>query len=78
MKLEFVTWIDSRMTSGWAEIEDRESTIWPIKSVGWVVKETDELIHLVPHIGTNPDQGCGDMMIPKIAITRRIVLKEPK
>ena len=70
MKLVKVAWLDSRgCHDHWATLDDlREAKPCIIWSVGWVIAETDEYIQIVPHLGTDPDQGCGDMVIPKIAI----------
>lgn len=69
-KLAKVCWIDSRgVSENWATLEQlREHDLCSVWSVGWVIKETDDYVQLCPHIGTDPDQGCGDMTIGKIAI----------
>lgn len=70
MKLVKVAWLDSRgCHDHWAVLEDlREAKPCIIWSVGWVIAETDDYIQICPHIGTDPDQGCVDMVVPKIAI----------
>ena len=70
-KLAKVCWIDSRgASSNWRHFEDiaEDSDICRCWSVGWVISETDEKITICPNIGHDPDQGCGEMSIPKIAV----------
>ena len=49
-------------------------------SVGWRVKETDEVVVVVPHLSGEQqeigaeEQGCGDMTIPKSAIVSTDIL----
>ncbi len=69
LNIVYIEWIDSRGThSSWTELDDMAHDPCIIKSVGYVVNETENSIHIVPHIGTDPEQGCGDMVIPKVAI----------
>ncbi|MBC8321128.1 MAG: hypothetical protein H8E34_10430 [Bacteroidetes bacterium] len=80
--LYLIKWIDSyNFPSTWESIEEMEDPI-PLVcvSVGWIEKETDEYIVLIPHISDidnkdNKGMGCGSMGIPKIAILERINLK---
>lgn len=75
LDLMYVEWVDSRGThESWIELEDMANEYCTISSVGWVIKEDEELIHLVPHLGDNPDQGCGDMVIPKVSIIYKMKL----
>lgn len=75
LDLLYIEWVDSRGThESWTELEDMVSECCVISSVGWAIKEDEELIHLVPHLGSNPDQGCGDMVIPKVSITYQMKL----
>lgn len=69
-KLAKVCWIDSRgASSNWRHFEDiHQDGICRCWSVGWVIKETDEYVQICPHIGHDPEQGCGEMTIPKVAV----------
>ncbi len=69
-KLAKVCWIDSRVGSAhWQHLETiQEDGICRVWSVGWVINDTDEHLQICPHLGHDPDQGCGEMSIPKIAI----------
>lgn len=79
MKLEFILWRDARgVGSEWFDIEETEPCIAICKSVGWVGKETKEFIQVIPHVTDRTPTGCGDMTIPKQAIVKRVVLREPK
>ncbi len=70
LDLLYIEWVDSHGTYGlWTDLDDMVTECCTISSVGWVIKEDEKLIHLVPHLGDNPDQGCGDMVIPKVCIT---------
>ena len=75
-KLLYIEWTDSRgCHSSWQHVEAiADDEPCKLRSVGWVVNETSKYIHLAPHIGDDPEQVCGDMVIPKFAITKRRVL----
>ncbi len=77
MKLVVVEWLDSHQGRGWEDVEDLEEKVEPLscRSVGWVLKETDEALMLVPHIAGQQStkiivQGTGDLVIPKCAISK--------
>ena len=83
--LVLVEWLDSRGGEGWVRLHELDAAVIKCKSVGWVVVANDELITLAPHLGTNPndtpalpEQCCGDMTIPRCAITRIRQIKEPR
>ena len=84
MELVLVEWVDSHSSpGGWLFIDDiidREDNLY-CRSVGWIVKETEELITLVPHIAGEVNgnlrlSGRGDLTIPCIAITKMVVLRK--
>lgn len=77
MKLVMVSWADARgVHEQWIPLEDmRGGGVYIVQSVGWIVEETKKYVHLCPHLGTDPDLGCGDMVIPKSAIVKRVRLK---
>lgn len=70
MRLVLVEWVDSRgVSQGWEELDDmKKREFCVVRSAGWLFQNTDEFIQIVPHMGTNPDQGCGDMVIPRSAV----------
>lgn len=73
-KLVLVVWVDScGAESGWEDIDNfSHAQIMKCKSVGWLVHEDSERLVLVPHVALKDDgeflQGCGDMVIPKMAV----------
>lgn len=75
MKLVYLEWLDSRgVSASWSHLEDLASECCVLKSVGWVLTENKDLIHIVPHLGDDPAQGCGDMVIPKRCVLKKINL----
>ena len=79
--LVLVEWVDSaRPVAEWRFLSDApEPTVIECKSVGWVVRETESVLMLAPNIGdvgTESEQGCGFIRIPKASITRRASVKE--
>lgn len=78
--LVLVEWTDARgVGAAWDEINKMCQGVCAVSSVGFLAKETDEYMMLVPHIGDegdDEDQGIGEMYIPKTAIKRRVVLTE--
>ncbi len=80
MKLVYIEWIDSHSGRGWRNVDDIKPTCAPLpcRSVGWVLQETKEAITLAPHVAGNDtivEQACGDMTIPKKAVTRRLTIR---
>ena len=72
MRLLAIQWMDARGTRpDWGLVEDIDDGLCMISSVGWVIHETDEYIQLAPHIGHDPKQACGDMIIPKAGIVKQ-------
>ena len=84
MKKEIVLieWVDSHSGRGWQTLGELEKVATPLycRSVGWLVKETEQCKVIVPHIAgeENGDimlQGCGDLTIPTKAIVKVKLLK---
>lgn len=74
MKIVIVEWIDSAGCGrGWTNFQDKP-TPEPAKmrSVGWLYHNGDDCIEIIPHYGEESkcayEQGCGAMIIPKIAV----------
>lgn len=79
MDLYYVEWLDSRgVGTSWRHLEDMESETCVLRSVGWLMKNTKDLIHIVPHFGDDPAQGCGDMVIPKRCVLKKIKINLPE
>lgn len=65
-----VQWTDSRgCQANWTELEDYDPKPCIMTSVGYLVIDNDDYIMLVPHLGEDPLQGCGDMTIPRVCVT---------
>lgn len=84
LKLVLVDWIDSHSGRGWRSIEEIDRGAEPLlcRSVGWISKETDEVVMLVPHIAGEGQcveiilQGCGEICIPKGCVRKMVILCE--
>lgn len=78
----YLLWKDhgSFNTVGWKDVEDVQDQLDPflIESVGYRVRETDEFIVIVPHLSTANGSGCGEMLILKSCILKRINIDIPK
>ena len=75
LKLVYIKWLDSVKGSGWDIVTDMENEVTSCESVGYIVSNKKESILLVPHIldynsKSVPQQGCGQMTIPKKAIIK--------
>jgi hypothetical protein len=71
-KLVLIEWVDSYSVYEQRDfikyIKDPE--IVKCKSVGFLIKETDESILILPHISNENEAGMGGICIPKISITK--------
>jgi hypothetical protein len=83
MKLVLVSWMDSHSGRGWRDLDDLRTITEALecRSVGWVLRKTKKAITLLPHLAGEKNgrivlQACGDMTIPRKAITRITVIKE--
>ena len=77
MILMIIDWVDSCGEDGWSHMRELiKAEPTKCRSVGWVAKETDEFIHLVPNISIEKDpedwrngEGFGGVVIPRCNIT---------
>lgn len=83
MKLVCVDWVDSYSGEGWRPIEQiqSESELFPCRTIGWVVSDNKHALTLINTVGGHMNEnvvpiGCGDITIPKVAITRLRTIKE--
>lgn len=74
-RLVYVQWVDSYgVSSSWKSLDDAKDERHIIHSVGWLVKDGENVKVIVPHISPANDKissdeyGCGDMSIPVSAI----------
>lgn len=83
MRLVLIEWVDSSGGSGWIPVDEIEEEPIIIRSVGWVLRETKDIIVIAAHHGqrngrTTPEQVHSEMKIPKVAIKRVRNLREPR
>jgi hypothetical protein len=79
MKLVLVNWHDAAggNKSGWRNLESMKSdTLHPVQSVGFLLRKTDELVTVVPHV--SGEQGDGEIDIPCSWIVGGIIELAPK
>jgi hypothetical protein len=69
-RLVLIEWLDSRRGEGWVRLDELESTVTRCRSVGWIVAKDKQSVTLAGHIGESPDQCCGDLTIPRRAISK--------
>ena len=78
-----IEWVDSHSGRGWQNLDELKEKAEPLycRSVGWLIKETEHVKVIVPHIAGEENgnimiQGCGDLIIPTKAIVKVKRLKE--
>lgn len=76
-----VEWVDSYgCASSWTPLGSEKPAILTCVSVGWLIDDYVGCIVVVPHRaelqGGEATQGCGDITIPRVAITRIVDLQE--
>ena len=75
MRLVLIEWLDSYgCTTGWKSLDDVTPDVLTVRSVGWLLHDTELVKVIVPHL-VEPNaetriaaQGRGDMTIPCAAI----------
>lgn len=72
-KIIYVEWVDSSHNTGWqtAEAALKEDHLLDCKTVGFLIKETDDHLTVAQSSAVDPDQVDGVLTIPKVAITKR-------
>ena len=75
-KIALIEWVDTySVYEQWDFLKDlKEPEIIKCKSVGFIVKETEESILIMPHISGDNEAGKGGICIPKLAIIKRTEL----
>jgi len=81
-----ILWNDAAgCCSDWTEIKETGTKVAVNQSCGWLVEENKECFVVVPHLslsnkstplGETPDQGCGDMTIPKRCVIAWVLLED--
>lgn len=79
MKLVLIEWHDSRQPeSGWTWLEQSEQpAIVRCRSVGWLAKEDEDGLMLVPNLGDDGQQGCGGIVIARRQVVNVIEITDP-
>lgn len=82
-RLVHVIWQDSfGCSSSWGGIPEKAPNAHYCESVGWVAKQNDSSLVLIPHISPEnkeieaAEQGCGEMTIPKNSIMKITELRK--
>jgi hypothetical protein len=72
LKFETVMWSDHAGGDGW-RVTNEVMCLEPVKliSAGWIIRETDEFLTLLPHLGLDGGNHRGDICLVKSAITHR-------
>lgn len=81
MKIELIKWVDTfGCPPGWEFEDELEYKVTEVISVGFIRKETDTVVVLVPHISNaERKQVAGCICIPRRQIVERVELvKEEK
>ncbi len=79
-KVELIEWLDHCSLDdpgvSWYPISRVQEDLAPeiIRTVGWVVKETDDILVVVGSFGQNNDHVADDTLIIKSCIKRRLIL----
>ena len=76
MKIELIKWVDTFGCSpGWEFEDELECKVTEVYSVGFVRKETDSVIVLIPHMSSaERTQIAGYICIPRRQIIERKVI----
>lgn len=80
-----VVWVDSYgCGSAWEPLSSLKAMKHECVSVGYIVKDNGQCLVVVPHISPEnvvlavDEQGCGEMIIPKVAVVSIQHLMEGK
>ncbi len=72
-KIVYIEWVDSTSLGGgvWKNKADLDliDKLPIIRSIGFLLEETEDYIAISAHVGAN--QISGDMCVPKVAIRKR-------
>lgn len=68
LELVVIDWVDAfGCPGGWEFEADIEPKVTTVRTVGFLMKETDDFVFVVPHVSTTTDQRqfAGHMAVPK-------------
>ena len=76
----YVEWLDSSHTPNWHDFDQTKHPVDNCASVGFLVDETDDWITIIQSCTNREkeanDQADASMSIPKVAVTKRVLLQE--
>lgn len=81
-EIRYVEWVDSAGSHRWTDTAElRKFRPSRCKSVGFVIDEADDYVHLVqsldpPMDANDSDNGDNTICIPKVAITKSVTLRK--
>lgn len=78
MKIVVIDWVDSVRASDWVLMEDVNEKSLDCVSIGFLIKETNKHVTIAQNYGTNPEQVCNLMTIPKCSIVQLREIEEVK
>lgn len=78
MKSVYLEWEDSESLSSWKYVDELPIDVHICRSLGWIIKETKDVLVIASSVSSGGDQCTGAIGIPKRAITRRISVESPK
>lgn len=70
LPMVLIEWIDSfGCSTDWRDVDDIETSVMECQTVGFLLKEDKDCYVVAPHIAIGSRQMCGDITIPRVAIT---------
>tara|TARA_Y100001963_G_scaffold83055_1_gene115132 strand:+ start:367 stop:597 length:231 start_codon:yes stop_codon:yes gene_type:complete len=73
-KLVCVHWVDAESSAGWVDQKEIDEAVCPVvETVGWVVRDDEQLIALAQTNGGT--DSCGVMYIPRLMVKDVIELE---
>lgn len=76
MKAIYLEWDDSAGHAGWMETRDIDINDTLIRSIGWLITESDDAV-VISTSHDAPDSWESPLVIPKVAIRKRIYVETP-
>ncbi len=71
---EWIYWLDSANCHGWADCSVEDFDVIEVKTIGYVIHETDRALIVSPSLADN-ETFAQVTAIPTVAIVRRVKLK---
>lgn len=76
-EIRLVEWTDSTAESGWQLEADRQPLVLSgCRSVGFVLREDDAMVELAQSLDTTHGNVDAVIGIPKVAVTKSVVLRK--